>query len=176
MAGGFSINPASNRQDQKPAAVKGRRSEQIFSGQEAQGLRRAEREILGSARTVRDRWGIWRREDRASRSQRDLRAWRATERENQRRMRLGAIASERRMTSPTGGKVHPADHLAKRRRQENRTSSCRREFSTGHASPCERARAASLGRVGPLKRAGASMPGKSAPGYLVGDRNGPGRR
>ncbi len=38
MAGGFSINPASNRQDQKPAAVKGRRSEQIFSGAKSAGF------------------------------------------------------------------------------------------------------------------------------------------
>lgn len=60
-------------------------------------------------------------------------------------MRPGAIASERRTNSPTGGRPHPPDHVLRRRRQENGIPYYGIQFSTGQAFMRERMCAASLG-------------------------------
>ena len=145
MAGGLIINRASHRQEQKPGSAKMPKIRADLFATEPGGVPGAGRAGPGFAQTVRDRWGIWRRGDREFRSQRDLRACRATGRGNQRRMRPGAIASERGTNSPTGGRPHPQDRVPGRRRQENGSPACGRQLSTGQAFMRVCMRAASLG-------------------------------
>jgi hypothetical protein len=86
---------------------------------------------------------------------------RAIGRGNQRRMRPGARARQRWMTSPTGGKPSREGHVAKRRRQENCTPAWDRRLSTGRPSICGPACGDSLGRRDPRKRASAKVACKS---------------